>query len=290
MIWTYITNGLSVGMVYALVAVGYSMVFGILRLINFSHGSVYAFGAQMALVFIGLNFGVWWALFFSILSTGVLAVLVNKLTLEPLRKKKAIPIASLIATIGVFYIIQNLLIVFLGSEKRMFPNFYSIDINLGNFPMTSTQLVLFIVSLLLLLILTLIVNKTKIGLAMRAVQQSPETAAITGINVNNIITFTFLLGGISAAIASSLIGGYYQLVYPTMGSTMGMKAFSAAVLGGIGILHGSVVGGLIIGVIESIAVGYLGGTYRDAFAFVILIIILLIKPSGIFGKKTISKV
>ena len=290
MIWTYITNGLSIGMVYALVAVGYSMVFGILRLINFSHGSVYAFGAQITLVYIGMRFGVWWALFFSLLSTGVLAVLIDKVTLAPLRKKKAIPIASLIATIGVFYIVQNLLIIFLGSERRQFPSFYSIDINLGNFPMTSTQVVLFCVALLLLLILTLIVNKTKIGLAMRAVQQSPETAAINGINVNKVITFTFLLGGISAAIASSLIGGYYQLVYPTMGSTMGMKAFSAAVLGGIGMLHGAVVGGLVIGVIESIAVGYLGGTYRDAFAFVILIIILLIKPSGIFGKKTISKV
>jgi len=290
MFWTYVTNGLAIGMIYALVAVGYSMVFGILRLINFSHGSLYAFGAQIILVFIGFRLGVWWSILASIITTGLLSLIINKVALEPLRAKKSIPIASLIATIGAFYIIQNLMIAILGSERVAFPNFYSIEMNLGNFPMTSTQLILFLVSLVLLLILWLIVNKTKIGLAMRAVKQSADTAVLMGIDVNKIISFTFFLGGASAAIAGALIGGYYQLVYPTMGSIMGMKAFSAAVLGGIGMLHGSVVGGLIIGVIESLAAGYLGGTYRDAFAFIVLILILLIRPSGIFGKKVITKV
>ena len=291
MLFTYITNGLTIGILYAMVAVGYSMVFGILRLINFSHGAVYAFGAHIIFVFYtALKMNIWLALLLGIITTGILALLTDKIALAPLRKKKASPISSLIVTIGIFYIIQNMLIVLLGSERKPFPNFFAMDLPLGNFPMTSTQMVLFIVSLVLLFILSTIVNKTKIGLAMRAVKQSPETAAINGINVNKTISFTFFLGGCSAAIAGALIGGYYQLIYPTMGFIIGMKSFSAAVIGGIGVLHGSIVGGLIIGVIESISVGYLGGTYRDAFAFIILIIILIIKPSGIFGKAAITKV
>ena len=291
MLFTYITNGLTIGILYAMVAVGYSMVFGILRLINFSHGAVYAFGAHIIFVFYtALKMNIWLALLLGIITTGIMALLTDKIALAPLRKKKASPISSLIVTIGIFYIIQNMLIVLLGSERKPFPNFFAMDLPLGNFPMTSTQMVLFIVSLVLLFILSTIVNKTKIGLAMRAVKQSPETAAINGINVNKTISFTFFLGGCSAAIAGALIGGYYQLIYPTMGFIIGMKSFSAAVIGGIGVLHGSIVGGLIIGVIESISVGYLGGTYRDAFAFIILIIILIIKPSGIFGKAAITKV
>lgn len=291
MLFTYITNGLTIGILYAMVAVGYSMVFGILRLINFSHGAVYAFGAHIIFVFFtALRMNIWLAIFFGIITTGIMAVLTDKIPLAPLRKKKASIISSLIVTIGIFYIIQNMLIVLLGSARKPFPNFFAVDLPLGNFPMTSTQMILFIVSLALLFILSMIVNKTKIGLAMRAVKQSPETAAINGINVNNIISFTFFLGGCAAAIAGALIGGYYQLIYPTMGYIIGMKSFSAAVIGGIGVLHGSIVGGLIIGVIESISVGYLGGTYRDAFAFIILIIILIIKPSGIFGKAAVTKV
>lgn len=277
-------------MVYALIAVGYSMVFGILRLINFSHGSVYAFSAVITIVFLGMNWGIWPALLLSVILTGVLALLIDKVTLMPLRKKKSEPIAALITTIGVSYIIQNLLIMFVGSERQAFPNFYKLDIDLGSFPMNSNQMILCVVSCVLLTILMCIVNRTKIGLAMRAVEQNTHAAQLMGINVNSTISFTFFLGGISAAVAGVLIGGYYQLAYPTMGVVLGMKAFSAAVLGGIGILYGSVVGGLAIGIVESVAAGYLGATYKDAFAFIILIIVLVIKPTGMFGKKTISKV
>lgn len=277
-------------MVYAIIAVGYSMVFGILRLINFAHGSVYAFSAVMVIAFLAANWGIWPAVIVSIILTGILSMMVDKLTLEPLRKKKSEPIAALITTIGVSYVIQNLLIVFVGSERRAFPNFYALDIDLGSFPMNSNQIVLCVVSFLLLAALMLMVHKTKAGLAMRAVEQNTNAASLMGINVNSTISFTFFLGGLSAAIAGVLIGGLYQLAYPTMGVVLGMKAFSAAVLGGIGILYGSVVGGITIGIVESVASGFLGATYRDAFAFIILIIVLVIKPTGIFGKKTISKV
>lgn len=277
-------------MVYALIAVGYSMVFGVLRLINFSHGSVYAFSAVSVIAFLAAGMGVWPAIIVSILLTGVLAVLIDKLTLEPLRRKKSEPIAALITTIGVSYVIQNLLVVFIGSERRAFPNFYKLDIDLGNFPMNSNQIVLCVVSFLLLAFLMFLVRKTKIGLAMRAVEQSANAANLMGINVSFTISVTFFLGGVSAAVAGVLIGGLYQLAYPTMGVVLGMKAFSAAVLGGIGVLYGSVLGGIVIGVVESVASGYLGATYRDAFAFIILIIVLVIKPTGMFGKKAISKV
>lgn len=278
-------------MAYALVAVGYSLVFGILRLINFSHGSVYAFGAHMVMLFIGFQWGPWLGVLASVIITGFLGVFIDKLALAPLRKKKSIPIASLITTIGISYIIQNLLMIIFGSERKSFPNFFDFgSLTFGDIPITSSQFILFTISLLLLLVLTFIVRRTKIGLAMRGVEQNSKAASLMGINVNFVITFTFFLGGASAAIAGSLMAGYYQLVYPTMGFMIGLKAFAAAVLGGIGILHGSVVGGLVVGLSESLAAGYLGGTYRDAFAFIILIIILIIRPTGLFGKKGVTKV
>ncbi|WRS27515.1 branched-chain amino acid ABC transporter permease [Oscillospiraceae bacterium MB08-C2-2] len=291
MLLQYILNGLAIGMAYALVAVGYSLVFGILRLINFSHGSIYAFGAHMVFVFVGMNFGVWAGIAASIILTGLLGVAIDKVALKPLRKKNSIPIASLITTIGVSYIIQNLLMVFLGSERKSFPDF----MNFGSFMVSgvqlkSSQIVLFSVSFVLLVVLSVVIHKTKIGLAMRAVEQNSRAASLMGIEVNSVISFTFFLGGASAAIAGALMAAYYQLVYPTMGFLLGLKAFAAAVLGGIGVLYGSVVGGLVVGVTESLAMGYLGGTYRDAAAFIILIVILIIKPTGLFGKKGITKV
>jgi len=291
MIIQQLFNGLALGMAYALIAVGYSLVFGILRLINFSHGSIYAFGAHMALLFVGMNFGILPAIALSILFTGLLGVVIDKTALEPLRKKNSIPIASLITTIGVSNIIQNLLMIFFGSEKKAFPAFFDFGmISLGSVQINSTQIIMCLVSLILLVFLTVIINKTKIGLAMRATEQNAKAASLMGINVNFVISFTFFLGGASAAIAGALISGYYQIIYPTMGFMVGLKAFAAAVLGGIGVLYGSVVGGLVVGVSESFAATFLGSTYRDSLAFIILIIVLIVKPTGLFGKKGITKV
>ncbi|HWR10485.1 MAG TPA: branched-chain amino acid ABC transporter permease [Rectinemataceae bacterium] len=291
MLLQQIINGLTLGIIYALVAVGYSLVFGILRLINFSHGSVYAFGAHIAMVFIGFNFGLVPSLVASLALTGLLGILIDKIGLEPLRKKKSKGISSLITTIGISYIIQNMLMIVFGSQTKFFPKLF----DYGNFTLAGTvvgvrQVIIFAVALALLGLLTFVVNGTKIGLAMRAIEQNQKASHLMGIKVNSVITFTFFLGGASAAIAGTLIAGYYQMVYPSMGVMVGLKAFAAAVLGGIGILYGSILGGLFIGVSETFAATYLGGSYRDAIAFLILIIVLLIRPSGLFGKKAITKV
>ena len=286
-------NGLALGMAYALIAVGYSMVFGVLRLINFSHSAVYAFGAYMVYFFVSLNFGLLPAVIVAVVLSGLLALTIDKVALEPLRKKKSIPIATLITTIGMSFIIQNVLSIeyVFGSEKRAFPsmNLFG-NISIGNITIQSSQIIMLIVAVILLAILTFLVQKTKIGLAMRATEQNSKAANLMGINVNFVISFTFFIGGACAAIAGALIGGYYQVISPTMGSTIGLKAFAAAVVGGIGILHGSVVGGLVVGVAECLAAQYLGSNVRDPMAFVILILILIIKPTGLFGKKGVTKV
>jgi branched-chain amino acid transport system permease protein len=284
-------NGITLGMVYALIAVGYSLVFGILRLVNFSHGSVYAFGAHFALLFISMNMGIIPAIALSVILTGVLGVLIDKSALQPLRSKKSKPIAALITTIGISYIIQNLLMIGFGSQTKFFPKLFDYGtVNILGSRIGTTQLFIFLVSLVLLSVLTYIIRFTKVGLAMRAVEQNQKAAHLMGIDVNKVITFTFFLGGASAAIAGSLISGYYQMVYAGMGFMAGMKAFSAAVLGGIGVLYGSIFGGIVVGISESFAATYLGGSYRDAVAFVILILVLLVRPNGLFGKKGITKV
>lgn len=284
-------NGLSLGMAYSLIAVGYSLVFGILRLVNFSHGAVYAFGAHMVIFLISFRIGLLPAIILGVIISGILGIAIDKIALKPLRKKNSPPIASLITTIGISYIIQNLLMIGFGSEKKPFPNLFEYKmLNFNGVQISTMQLVMFLVSFILLIILTVIVHGTKVGLAMRAVEQNTGSAGLMGINTNGIIAFTFFLGGASASIASVLISGYYQIVYPTMGFMVGLKAFAAAVLGGIGVFYGSVVGGLVIGVTESLAATILGSAYRDSIAFLILIIVLIIRPSGFFGKKGIEKV
>ena len=286
-----VLNGLALGMAYALIAVGYSLVFGILRLVNFSHGSIYAFGAHAALLFVGFEFGVLPAILLSMVCTGLLGILIDKAALEPLRKKNSVPIAALITTIGVSNIIQNLLMIWFGSDKKAFPAVFNLPmIEIGGFRIQSTQLMMCVVSLILLLVLTLVINKTKIGLAMRATEQNPKAAKLMGVNVNFVISFTFFLAGASAAIAGGLISGYYQIVYPGMGFMAGLKAFAASVLGGIGSLPGAVVGGLVVGVSECLAATFINSTYRDSVAFIILIVVLIVRPTGLFGKKGITKV
>ena len=284
-------NGITIGMSYALIAVGYSLVFGILRLVNFSHGSVYAFGANIILYLISKNIGIIPAILLGLVFTGALGILIDKTSLEPLRKAKSEPIASLITTIGISNIISNLLIASFGSQKRQFPALFpSKTIQFLGIDIQYTQLGMFAVSLILMLLLVALVNKTNIGLAMRASQQNIKAAQLMGINVNFIISFTFFLGGVSAAIAGSLVSSYYSMAYPNMGYMAGLKAFAAAVLGGIGSLQGSLVGGLLVGLSESFAATYLGSEYRDSMAFIILIIVLIIRPNGLFGKKGVEKV
>ncbi len=291
MILQQLINGLALGMAYALIAVGYSLVFGILRLVNFSHGAVYAFGAHAIIFLIGINFGLIPAILLGVVFAGLLGIMIDKVALQPLRKKKSPPISSLITTIGVSYIIQNLLMMGFGSEKRPFPKLFENKVfGLAGVEINTMQIVMLVTSIVLLVVLTLLVKGTKIGLAMRAVEQNEKNAGLMGINTNFIISFTFFLGGVAAAIASVLISGYYEILYPTMGFMVGLKAFAAAVLGGIGSFHGAVVGGLVIGVAEGLAATWFGSEYRDSIAFIILILVLIVRPAGLFGKKGIEKV
>jgi len=291
MLLQQLVNGLSLGIVYALIAVGYSLVFGILRLVNMSHGAIYAFGAHIALMVVTLEWGLVPAIILSCILTAILNVLFDRIILAPLREKKSTNIASLISTVGFSYVVQNLLMIIFGSERKAFPKLFDYGvIEVFSLRINSTQIFILLTSLIILGILTLIIYRTSIGLAMRGTEQNTRAAQLVGINVKNVITITFALSGISAAIAAFMVAGYYNAVYPNMGAQIGLKAFSAAVLGGIGVLHGSVIGGLVVGVAEALAVTLLGGAYRDATAFVILFLVLIIRPNGIFGKKETVKV
>lgn len=286
-----IFNGITIGMSYALIAVGYSLVFGILRLVNFSHGSVYAFGANIILYLISLNYGIMPAIIVGIILTGLLNILIDKSAMEPLRKQDAAPITSLITTIGISNILTNLLIVKFGSQKRQFPLLFpDKTLNLLGTDIQYTQIGMLLISLVLMIFLVIIVNKSKIGLAMRASQQNMTAAKLMGINVNFVVSFTFFLGGISAAIAGTLVSSYYGMAYPNMGYMSGLKAFAAAVLGGIGSLPGSIIGGILVGISESAAATFLGSEFRDSMAFIILILVLIVRPNGLLGKKEIEKV
>ena len=286
-----VLNGIMLGMVYALIAVGYSLVFGILKLLNMAHGSIYAFGAHMALFIVSMQFGLVPAFIFAIITTGILAVVMDRVILAPLRVKNAPNITCLISVMGVSYIIQNVLMILFDSTKKTFPKLFDFgNVTFLGVTLTSTQIAMFLIALAFLVLLTVIVNYTKVGLAMRAARENSKAANMMGIDVKGIVTFTFFISGMSAAVAGVLVSGYYQMVYSTMGTEAGLKGFSAAVLGGIGALHGSVIGGVIIGVAEALAVTYLGGSFRSATAYIVLFIVLLIRPSGLFGKDNIVKV
>ncbi len=287
-----LVNGIALGMSYALVAVGYSMIFGVLRLINFSHGATYTVGAFVVWFLVSnYKFPVFLAVILSVVITGLLGVIINKIGLEPLRKKGEPGIPALITTIGMSYIIINCLDIAFGAQIKRFPPIFQWGLfKIFGATIGWQQVMITSACLGLLIFLSLLVNKTKIGLAMRAVEQQPEAAAINGVNVGSVITFTFFLGASSAAIAGTLVASYFQYIRPSFGDTIALKAFAAAVLGGIGSLPGSVLGGLIIGVAESMAVYLFGSTYIDLVAYLIMFGVLLLKPTGILGRKIIKKV
>ncbi|SHJ10402.1 branched-chain amino acid transport system permease protein [Geosporobacter subterraneus DSM 17957] len=285
-------NGFTLGSAYALTAIGYTMVFGILELVNFSHGAVYMFGAFICLILITtfkINFLM--AFLLSLVITGILGMLVDKICLYPLRMKNAPKVTSLISTIGVSIFLQNLVMLLWGSETKNFPMVFNLGtLNIKGFKLSYFQLVIMGTCIVLMIGLTLIIQRTKLGKAMRATAQNMEAAKLMGIHVDQVISFTFFLGAALAAVAGIMIGMYYQTVDPMMGFMTGLKAFAAAVLGGIGVLPGAVIGGLLIGVLETLAAGYIHAGYRDAIAFAILIGVLLVRPVGLLGKPVQKKV
>lgn len=283
-------NGISLGSIYALIALGYTMIYGIIKLINFAHGDIYMVGAYIG--FYAITAGhlpLVAALLISMAVTAGLGMLVEKLAYKPLRH--APRISLLITAIGVSFFLEYTGMYFVSPTPRTFPNVLgSTEIHLGNLVINGQQLFIFGITIVLMLILTYIVQRTKIGKAMRAASFDTETAQLMGVNADRIISITFAIGSALAAVAGVLVGLYYNSIDPLMGIMPGLKAFVAAVLGGIGILPGAVVGGLILGVIEALVAGFISSTFRDAAAFAILILVLLIKPSGLFGKNTHEKV
>ena len=292
-------NGLALGSILALIALGYTMVYGILRFINFAHGDVFMLGAFAgfylapkiatfvplpsvagALIIFGLSMAI----------CAALGVMIERLAYKPLRKRPKLTV--LITAIGVSLFIEYAGQFFFGAANKKFPDI------LPAWPVTkvmglsvnSNQLIVLAVTVLLLLGLRFIVMKTRMGRAMRAVSFNPEAAALMGVNTDIVISFTFALGSALAAAAGILYAINYPSIDPLMGIMPGLKAFVAAVLGGIGNLPGAALGGIIIGVTETLVSGYISSTYRDAIAFAILIVILLVKPSGLLGKKEVEKV
>ncbi len=283
-------NGISLGSIYALIALGYTMIYGIIKLINFAHGDIYMVGAYIGFFAVTMmHVSILPALLISMIVTGLLGMVVERLAYKPLRNAPRISV--LITAIGVSFFLEYTSMYFVSPTPRTFPAvFDNVSFHFGSFMVNGQQLLIFAITLILMIVLTYIVQKTKIGKAMRAASFDVETAQLMGIDANRVISITFGIGSALAAAAGVLVGVYYNSIDPLMGIMPGLKAFVAAVLGGIGILPGAVAGGLILGVIEALVSGFLSSTFRDAAAFAILILVLLFKPSGLLGKNTREKV
>lgn len=285
-----IINGLSLGSIYALIALGYTMVYGIIRLINFAHGDIYMVGAYVGYFAANQGLGFIPSLLLAMITCAVLGVAIERLAYKPLRY--AARIAVLITAIGVSMFLEYGGMVVVSPQVRTFPAIlgdqtYKI---FGNVQITFRQLIIFSVTISLMLLLQFIVHKTKTGKAMRAVSHDTEAAMLMGINVDNTISATFAIGSALAAAAGVLVGIYYNQIDPLMGVMPGLKAFVAAVLGGIGIIPGAVTGAMLLGITETMVSGYGDSLYKDPVAFVILILILIVKPAGLFGKNVREKV
>ncbi|RKD24437.1 ABC transporter permease [Ammoniphilus oxalaticus] len=285
-----LVNGISLGSIYALIALGYTMVYGIIKLINFAHGEVFMIGAFVGFYAIrGLGLGLFPALLLAMLVCASLGVIIERIAYKRLRH--ATRIAALTTAIGVSLFIQYVTIYFRGAQPEGYPDvFPSANFKIFGVSISSQSIFILVVSILLMIMLQFIVHRTKIGKAMRAVSHDAEAAQLMGINVDNTISATFAIGSALAGAAGVIFGVYYGKIEPLMGIMPGLKAFIAAVLGGIGIIPGAMVGGLLLGVVETFvsAAGY--SMWRDAVAFIILILILLFKPTGLFGKNMREKV
>ena len=285
-----LVNGLILGSVYALLALGYTMVYGIIKLINFAHGDIYMMGAFIGYFLINsfqMNFFL--ALIISMVGTALLGVVIEFLAYRPLRQSTRI--AVLITAIGVSFLLEYGMVYLVGANTRAFPQaIQTVRYDLGPISLTNVQLMILAVSLLLMILLQVIVQKTKMGKAMRAVSVDSDAAQLMGINVNRTISFTFALGSALAGAAGVLIALYYNSLEPLMGVTPGLKSFVAAVLGGIGIIPGAALGGFVIGLLETFATAFGMSDFRDAIVYGILLLILIVRPAGILGKNVKEKV
>jgi branched-chain amino acid transport system permease protein len=293
-----LVNGITWGSVYALIALGYTMVYGILRLINFAHGDVYMLGAFFGFYIARLTgaandpnpFRAAGVLLLSMVGCGLVGFLIERFAYKPVRKSSRL--AALITAIGVSLLLENGGMLIFGADPKFFPQIIpeaNIPLGMG-VSISNQQLIILVVSIALMLALRFVVVYTRVGKAMRAVSYSHTAAALMGISVDRIITFTFVLGSMLAAAAGVLVALQNPKIEPYMGIMPGLKAFVAAVLGGIGNIPGAVLGGIVMGIAEVMVVGYLSPTWRDAIAFILLIVILLVRPQGLLGQPPAEKV
>ena len=301
-----IINGLVLGSIYALVALGYTMVYGILELINFAHGEVTMFGAMICLAVMSALLGtgvdlpglmiVIIGLGAAILACMALGFTIERIAYRPLRR--APRLAALITAIGVSIVLQNLAMLIWGKQYISFPPLLPVvRYEILGASITNLQILIIVLSCVLMAGLWWLVSRTKLGSAMRATAQAPDVAGLMGININTIISITFILGAAIAAVAGVMVSAYYGLAHYHMGFMLGLKAFTAAVLGGIGNIAGAMLGGLLLGIIESLGAGYigdlsfgfLGSHYQDVFAFFVLILVLVFRPSGLLGERVAER-
>ena len=283
-------NGLRTGSIYALIALGYTMVYGIAKMINFAHGDIIMVGAYTLYIGIALlHLPVIAAMLLTAVVCSVLGVLIEKIAYKPLRN--APPLAVLITAIGMSYFLQSVALLIFSSTPIPFKSVITLEsVQVGSVNISGITIVTLAVTTVIMVALTLFINKTKAGSAMRAVSEDRGAAELMGINVNRTISMTFAIGSALAAVAGILYICQYQSLRPTLGALPGIKAFVAAVLGGIGSVPGAMLGGIVLGLIESLSKAYISTELADAIVFGVLVVVLLVKPSGLLGKKTLVKV
>ena len=288
----YFISGLSLGSIYAIIALGYTMVYGIAKMLNFAHGDVIMVGGYLLFtVSTSMGLPVWIGITTAVIGCTALGVLIERLAYRPLRG--ATSLAVLITAIGVSYLLQNLALLIFDAAPKAFTSVVTmpaISLAGGSLTITGESIVTIAICIVIMIVLTLCVNKTKPGRAMHAVSEDRGAAQLMGVNVNGTIALTFAIGSALAAVAGALLCSAYPTLTPYTGAMPGIKAFVAAVFGGIGSIPGAMIGGLLLGLIESLSKAYISSEMADAIVFLVLIIVLVVKPTGIFGKKISEKV
>ena len=289
---SYLINGISLGSIYAIIALGYTMVYGIARMLNFAHGDIIMVGGFVVFTIVStLGLSPWLGLLVAVAICTVLGIVIEKVAYCPLRGASSL--AVLITAIGVSYLLQNVALLIFGSNARQFTsiiNLPNLKLADGRLTISAVTIVTIITCIVIMVGLTAFINKTRIGQAMLAVSEDTGAATLMGINVNKTISITFAIGSALAAIAGALLCSAYPSLTPYTGSMPGIKAFVAAVFGGIGSIPGALIGGVILGVIENLTKAYISSQLSDAIVFTVLIVVLLVRPTGILGKKITEKV
>ena len=283
-------SGLSLGSIYALIALGYTMVYGIAKMLNFAHGDIIMVGAYAVITAVfTMGLPPFIAILISIALCALLGIVIEFLAYRPLRQAQ--PLAVLITAIGVSYLLQNLALLIYGSEQKAFPTIVALPtVHIGGVYIDGITLATLVVTAVIMVALSLFINKTRMGKAMRAVSEDKEAAELMGISVNRTITVTFAIGSALAGVAAIFYGAAYTYIRPTTGAMPGIKAFTAAVFGGIGSIPGAMLGGILLGVIEQLSKTYISTLWADAIVFGVLVVVLVVKPTGLLGKKISEKV